>query len=259
MFLYICCEKYCEMTDSLKNIESLIQQKDLYSIPIDDFFKSAFSVDCVIFGYHDCQLKVLLIERGTEPFENYWALPGDLVYPTEDLDFAASRVLKDLTSLTDISIRQVKTFGKVNRHPLGRVITVAYTTLVETTELNPYASSWAKSTAWHSLKEIPQLAFDHLEILHEARNELNSLVISEALWSQVLPAKFTLTQLQEVFETLLDKKLDKGNFRKKIQEYTFLQKLEESQKNVNHRPSQLYCFDQNLFNKAIIKGFNFEM
>ena len=95
--------------------------------------------------------------------------------------------------------------------------------------------------------------------MNEARKELNSLVISEALWSQVLPAKFTLTQLQEVFETLLDKKLDKGNFRKKIQEYSFLQKLEESQKNVNHRPSQLYSFDLNSFNKAIIKGFNFEM
>jgi 8-oxo-dGTP diphosphatase len=247
------------MSDLLKNVESLIQQKDLYAIPIDDFFKSAFSVDCVIFGYHDCQLKVLLIERGTQPYENYWALPGDLVYPNEDLDFAASRVLKDLTSLPDISIRQVKTFGKVNRHPLGRVITVAYTTLVETTELNPIASSWAKSTAWHSLKEIPQLAFDHMDILMEARKELNSIVIAEALWSKVLPPKFTLTQLQEVFETLLDKKLDKGNFRKKIQEYRFLVKLEESQKNVNHRPSQLYSFDQIQFNQSNIKGFNFEM
>src|SRR5574343_592920 len=103
-----------------------LAQDDLYSIPIDAFFKSAFSVDCVIFGYHENTLKVLLIERGAEPYGGYWALPGDLVYPNEDLDEAALRILHDLTSLRDIPIKQVKTFGKVNRHPWGRVITIAY-------------------------------------------------------------------------------------------------------------------------------------
>lgn len=247
------------MSDLDENVEPLITQKDFYTIRIDDLLKFAFTVDCVIFGYHDCQLKVLLIKRVTELSDNYLSLPSDLVYPNEDLDFAASRVLKEVTSLSDISLRQVKTFGKVNRHPLGRLITVAYTTLVKITEFNSVATSWAKSMAWHPLKEIPQLAFDHLDILMEARKELNSIVIDEALWSHVLPSKFTLTQLQEVFETLLDKKLDKGNFRKKIQEYCFLIKLDELQRNVNHRPSQLYSFDQIKFSQSIIKGFDFEM
>ena len=125
------------MTATSRAFKSRIEQEDLYSIPIDEFFKSAFSVDCVIFGYHERQLKVLLIERGTEPFDGFWALPGDLVYPLEDLDGAASRVLNDLTSINDIPIRQVKTFGKVDRHPLGRVITVGYTAIVEMTDIEP--------------------------------------------------------------------------------------------------------------------------
>jgi len=135
-----------------KNIsKTRIEQDDLYSIPIDEFFKSAFSVDCVIFGYHEIELKVLLIQRGTDPFQDYWALPGDLVYPYEDLDDSAQRVLNDLTSLSDVSMRQVHTFGKVNRHPLGRVITVGYIALVELMDINPLPSKWAKQTKWHSI------------------------------------------------------------------------------------------------------------
>lgn len=228
---------------------------DMYAIPIDDFFKSAFSVDCVIFGYHAGQLKILLIQRGAEPYENFWALPGDLVYPNEDLDKAATRVLNDLTSINDVSVRQVHTFGKVNRHPLGRVITIAYLALVETTEINPHASSWAKDSAWHSLKKIPKLAFDHREILDESMLELRNMVLTEHIWSKVLPKKFTLTEFQEVFETILDKKFDKGNFRKKLSKMKFLKQLKEVQQNVSHRPSLLYSFDKSKFDDMVSKGF----
>lgn len=236
-----------------------ISQDDLYSIPIDEFFKSAFSVDCVIFGYHEKTLKVLLIQRGTAPFENFWALPGDLVYPKEDLDKAAGRVLNDLTSLNNVSISQVQTFGKVNRHPLGRVITIAYLALVEPTDLEPHASSWAKKTHWHSIKDIPQLAFDHTEILEVSLQELRSRILREDIWSEVLPKKFTLTQFQEVFETILDKEFDKGNFRKKLHKMKFLRKSEEAQTNVSHRPSLLYWFDKSKFNEMKGKGFSFDL
>lgn len=222
-------------------------KKDLYSIPIDGFFKSAFSVDCVIFGYHEQELKVLLIQRGAAPYEGDWALPGDLVYPHEDLDTAADRVLMELTQLEDMSMRQVKTFGKVDRHPLGRVITVAYFALVELQEISPMASSWANDIKWHSVKRIPKLAFDHKEILSECLGALRSLIKREPLWTRVLPKKFTLTELQEVFETVLVKKYDKGNFRKKVSGMSFLKRLDESQMNVRHRPSTLYKFDQKLF------------
>jgi 8-oxo-dGTP diphosphatase len=247
------------MTTTSRAFKSRIQQEDLYSIPIDEFFKSAFSVDCVIFGYHEKQLSVLLIERGTEPFEGFWALPGDLVYPFEDLDSAASRVLNDLTSLSDIPIKQVHTFGKVDRHPLGRVITVGYMAVVETYDLKPQASSWASQTKWHSVKRIPKLAFDHREILNRALSELRGLVLHEPLWSKVLPEKFTMTQLQEFYETLLNKKLDKGNFRKKVQEMKFVQRLNESQQNVKHRPSALYKFNEKKFIEQREKGFMFQL
>ncbi|MDZ4752750.1 MAG: NUDIX domain-containing protein [Flavobacteriales bacterium] len=242
----------------MKSYPLRLLEDDVYSIPIDAFFKSAFSVDCAIFGYHDRDLKILLIQRGAAPYENFWALPGDLVYPDEDLDGAATRVLKDLTSLTDIPIRQVRTFGQVNRHPLGRVITVAYLALVEPTDLAPQASSWAKSTKWHSLNEVPSLAFDHSEILQESLGTLKNRLLTEDIFSNVLPQKFTLTEFQALFETILEKEFDKGNFRKKLVQFKFLKKLTESQKNVSHRPSSLYSFDEKKFNKMTEKGFAFD-
>ncbi len=242
----------------MKSYRPRLQQDDLYSIPIDAFFKSAFSVDCVIFGYHERELKILLIQRGTDPYENYWALPGDLVYPDEDLDSAATRVLKDLTSLSDIPIRQVHTFGKVDRHPLGRVITVAYLALVEPTDLTPSASSWAKNTRWHPINKVPKLAFDHREILDESLLELKNRILTEDIWVRVLPKKFTLTEFQGVFETILNKKFDKGNFRKKVAKFKFLKQLNEAQTNVSHRPSLLYAFDEAKFKAMKAKGFSFD-
>jgi 8-oxo-dGTP diphosphatase len=235
------------------------QSRELYSIPINEFFKSAFSVDCVIFGYHHKELKALLIKRGTDPYKGIWALPGDLVYPNEDLDTAASRVLEDLTSLSGIPIQQIYTFGKVDRHPLGRVITVAYMAIVEMQDITPIAASKAIDAQWHSVKEIPKLAFDHKEILGRSLLELQNGIRQEPLWHKVLPPKFTLTQLQEFYETVLNKKLDKGNFRKKLQEMKFIQKLNETQQNVKHRPSLLYKFNEKNFVEWKEKGFLFEL
>jgi len=246
------------MKKAIKTIPKATQAEDMYSIPIDAFFKSAFSVDCVIFGYHQGDLKVLLIQRGAEPFENFWALPGDLVYPHEDLDKAAYRVLKDLTSIEDVSMKQVHTFGAVKRHPLGRVITVGYIALVELTDIHPLASHWAKQTKWLSLSKLPKLAFDHSEILEASHERLKTLLLEEPIWTKVIPEKFTITEFQDVFETILDRKFDKGNFRKKIQHLKFLKKLTETQQNVRHRPSQLYSFDAKTFAGYHARGFVFD-
>lgn len=247
------------MSASSKKYQPRLLQDDLYSIPIHDFFQSAFSVDCVIVGYHEGELSILLIQRGTEPFENFWALPGDLVYPNEDLDSAAARVLQDLTSLSHIDIRQVHTFGKVNRHPLGRVITVAYLALVEPAELTPHASSWAKQTKWIPLNKVPKLAFDHKDILKESLIELRKLVLTDPIWVNVLPKKFTLSAFQRFFEAVLEKKYDKGNFRKKVAKYKFLKPLNEAQKNVSHRPSVLYAFDEKTYRSMRAKGFSLDL
>jgi 8-oxo-dGTP diphosphatase len=246
------------LRNSLDLSKTSVEKDDIYSIPIDAFFKSAFSVDCVIFGYHEKELKVLLIQRGTDPFEDYWALPGDLVYPYEDLDAAAARVLNDLTTLHEIPMRQVHAFGKVDRHPLGRVITVAYLALVEVQDIAPLASNWAKDAKWHSIKRIPKLAFDHKQILQECHKALKEIIVSEPIWTTVLPKKFTLTQFQEMFETILQREFDKGNFRKKINGVKFLKQLDEAQTNVRHRPSALYKFDPKLFKAYKEKGFVFE-
>jgi 8-oxo-dGTP diphosphatase len=230
----------------------------MYAIPIDAFFQSAFSVDCVIFGYHEGELKILLIQRGAAPFENDWALPGDLVYPHEDMDEAANRVLKDLTSITDVQMQQVKTFGQVGRHPLGRVITTAYMALVELSDIQHHPSNWAKQTKWHSLRRLPKLAFDHREILDVSFDRLQIQILEEPIWVKVIPQKFTITQFQNVFETILERQFDKGNFRKKINKAPFLKKLTESQQNVRHRPSVLYTFDHHLYRKYKKMGFDFD-
>ena len=129
------------------------------------FFKSAFSVDNVIFGFDQGTLKVLLIKRAAQPYIGQWALPGDLVYPNEDLESAAGRVLAELTGLKNVYLEQVHTFGKVDRHPLGRVITIAYYSLIKIDNFEFKPDSFASQVVWHDVAKIEELAFDHQLIL----------------------------------------------------------------------------------------------
>jgi 8-oxo-dGTP diphosphatase len=216
----------------------------IYSVPIESFFEIAVSIDCVVFGLGKKDLQVLLIQRGAEPYKSLWALPGDLVYPKEDLDSSAIRILQDLTSIRDITFEQVHTFGTVNRHPLGRVITVAYYAIVNIDALNPKAAFWAEKTNWHSLKHLPKLAFDHKDIIQYSYKKLKETAVRYPLWNQVLPKKFTLSQIQTFYEVVLDRKFDKGNFRKKLNLFEFVSETQEFQRNVSHRPSKLYIFDK---------------
>ena len=221
----------------------------IYSEPIDIFFEIAFSIDCVVFGIGKKGLQVLLIQRGAEPFKGLWALPGDLVYPEEDLDASAIRILHDLTSLPEIDFEQVHTFGKVNRHPLGRVVTVAYYALVDINRFSPKPSFWAEKADWHSVKSLPKLAFDHREIIDYSYKKLQETAIQKPLWNNVLPSKFTLSELQTFFETVLDTKFDKGNFRKKLDILNYVKETDEFQSNVSHRPPRLHVFDKKSYEK----------
>ena len=124
----------------------------MYRIDFNDFFTSAFSVDCILFGYSEGEIKALLIKRAMQPFENLWAIPGDLIYPDEDLEQAAERVLFELTGLNNIAMHQSQTFGKPNRHPQGRVITISYFALLRIEDFEVKASSWAGDVQWVSLK-----------------------------------------------------------------------------------------------------------
>lgn len=228
-------------------------------IPLTDYFKFGVSVDCIVFSYHQGKVKVLLVERGAEPFAGSWALVGDLVPMNVDLDNAANNVLHNLTGLRDIFMEQFYTFGSVNRHPAGRVVTVGYYSLVKGSELEPVASSWAKSTQWFDINDLPPLGFDHQEILSKGIETLKSRVRRRPVGFELLPSKFTLLELQELYEALLGCKFDKPNFRKKILGMRLLIPLNEVQSNVAHRPAKLFQFDENKYHKLKKQGFAFEL
>ena len=228
---------------------------------VESFFKSAFSVDNVIFGFDGGDLKILLIQRGAAPYKGKWALPGDLVYPNEDLDTAAERVLEQLTGLRGVYLEQVRAFGAVNRHPLGRVITIAYISLIKISDYTVTPASFAQSAKWHSIGEVGELAFDHNEILESCLNRLKRKVRMAPIGFELLPPKFTLTELQQLYEAILapPKGIDKRNFRKKILSTNLLNDLNEVQEGVAHRPAKLYQFDKDKYEQLVAEGYSFDI
>ena len=214
-------------------------------------FNSVFSTDCVIFGFEAGELKVLLIERNEDPFKDWYALPGNIVNPNESVDAAAQRILYELTGLHDLPMRQFHTFGEVNRHPQGRVVTIAYFALIRIggqKDLMPI-TQYARKAFWHPVNDLPKLAFDHTDIFNRAFKKIRAKLNYEPIAFELLPEKFTLTQLQSLYEAVLSKKLDKRNFRKKMLSYGFLKELAEKQKGVSYRAAKLYKFDRRKYVK----------
>ncbi|MCE7922795.1 MAG: NUDIX hydrolase [Haliscomenobacteraceae bacterium CHB4] len=228
---------------------------------VESFFKSAFSVDNVIFGFDGGDLKILLIQRGAAPYKGKWALPGDLVYPNEDLDTAAERVLEQLTGLRDVYLEQVRAFGAVDRHPLGRVITIAYFSLIKISDYTVTPASFAQSAMWHSVNKVGDLAFDHKEILDSCLKRLKRKVRMAPIGFELLPPKFTLTELQQLYESILapPKGIDKRNFRKKILSTNLLNDLNQVQEGVAHRPAKLYEFDKDKYEQLVAEGYSFDI
>jgi 8-oxo-dGTP diphosphatase len=222
-------------------------------------FQSDISVDNVIFGFDGSELKILLIKRGEDPFNGMWALPGDLVNTAENLDSAAARVLKQLTSLNDVYLEQVHTFGAVGRHPLGRIITIAYFSLIKIDHFVVTPSSFAQKAQWHPVSELRILAFDHNEIVTACFQKLKRRVRTQPIGFELLPPKFTLTDLQQLYEAILEIPLDKRNFRKKILAMTILVDSDETQAGVAHRPARLYQFDHEKYAQLVENGYNFEV
>ncbi len=223
------------------------------------YFSSAFSVDNVIFGFDKEGLKILLIRKKEGPFKDMWGLPGDLVRPDEDLELSPRRVLEELTGLTNVFLEQVKTFGKVSRHPLGRVITVAYYSLINVANAQINDPDFKGQVQWHYLTDIDKLAYDHEEIVEECLQHLKRNLRVKPIGFELLPKKFTLSEIQSLYETVLSKKLDKRNFRKKFLSMDVLQNITEYQKGVAHRPARLYQFDKEKYQQMQSKGFLFEI
>jgi 8-oxo-dGTP diphosphatase len=224
-----------------------------------EYPRPALTVDCVVFGMDEEDLKVLLIKRGVEPFQGKWALPGGFVRMEESLDEAARRELEEEAGIRPSHLEQLYTFGEPGRDPRGRVVTVAYFVLVKLSDHRVHASTDAREAAWFSVWDAPKLAFDHADILSAALQRLKGKVRYQPIGFELLPPKFTLTQLQRLYEIILERDLDKRNFRKKILSMELLEELDEVEQDVSHRAARLYRFDHKKYKQLEKAGFNFEL
>jgi 8-oxo-dGTP diphosphatase len=212
-----------------------------------------------VFGIDDEDLKVLLIQRDGEPFAGCWALPGGFVQLDESLEAAARRELEEETGIRIQYLEQLFTFGDVDRDPRERVVTVAYYALVRLRDYRLQAATDARNADWFPVPRTPELAFDHTHILATAHARLQGKLRYQPIGFELLPAKFTLRQLQHLYETVLNRCLDKRNFRKKILSMDLLVELDEWESNVAHRAARLYRFDRKKYRRLCERGFNFEV
>lgn len=208
------------------------------------YAKAYVSVDCIVLGFDDNKLKLLAGRRKMQPGYGEWALYGGFVGADESVDDAASRVLYELTGLKDIYMKQVGTFGALNRAEGERVISVAYVALIH---VNDYDEKWLleKELHWVSIKNIPQMFSDHNEMVNRALRMLRRRLYTEPISFQLLPELFTLTQLQNVYEAILGEELDKRNFRKKAKQLDYVVKSDKIDKLTSKRGAALYYFDKN--------------
>lgn len=219
----------------------------------------ALTVDCVVFGVDAEDLKVLLIRRAIAPFMGEWALPGGFVREGESLDEAARRELGEETGLSRVYVEQLYSFGDPGRDPRGHVVTVAYFALVRLRDHSVRAATDARDAAWFRVSELPELAFDHARILDVARERLRNKVRYQPIGFELLPERFTLGQLQHLYETVLERPLDKRNFRKKLLSMDLLVDTGEVERGVAWRPAKLYAFDRRKYERLSKKGFLFEL
>jgi 8-oxo-dGTP diphosphatase len=224
-----------------------------------EYPRPALTVDCVVFGFDKAEVKVLLIQRGLEPFKGRWALPGGFVRVEETVDDAARRELEEETGLKNVFLEQLYTFGALNRDPRERVVSIAYYSLVKLSDHRAKAATDAADAEWFSISKVPKLAFDHADILEAALSRLKAKVRYQPIGFELLPPKFTLSQLQDLYEAVLENALDKRNFRKKVLSFDLLIPLQETQMAGRHRPAQLFEFDADKYEKLKKRGFNFEL
>ena len=221
-------------TATQKTIQQLVSEDR-------DYFQMAISVDCVIFGFEDDVLKVLLIKSDLEEFNDQWSLLGNLVGKDENLEQASYRVLRERTGLDNVYLKQVYTFSDINRPPAGRVISTAYYSLINIKDYQLRLSH--NELHWHAVSDINSLAFDHMEILKTCLRQLQQEIIDHPIVFNLLPEKFSLRELQNLYEAILGTKLDRRNFRKKFFLMDWLVDTEEWEQDVPHRPGRLYKYN----------------
>jgi len=203
---------------------------------------AAIATDVAILTIKEGKLQILLIKMKKKPYEKCWAIPGGLVNPNESVDQAAGRILLAKTGLKNVYLEQLYSFGDVNRDPFGRVVSVAYFSLLPEGKFNLKTTKEHGEIQWFPVDEIPSLAYDHSEILKKAYHRLKAKLEYSNIAYSLLPANFALSELQEIYEIILKRKLDKRNFRKKILSLGMVKKSGKKQKGLPNRPADLYSF-----------------
>ncbi len=220
--------------------------------------KVLLAVDCIIFGFDKEELKILLIKRNFEPELGKWSLIGGFLKNEENLDQAAIRILHHLTGLNNIYMEQLYAFSKVDRDPAERTISVAYYALIDIAS-HDQDMIQLDSAQWFSLKKAPKLIFDHNRMVERAIARLQRRALGKPIGFELLPEKFTMRQLQKLYEAILDKKLDKRNFINKFNSLDILVKLDEKDMTVSRKGAYLFQFDEEKYNSKVEEGFSFRL
>jgi hypothetical protein len=231
----------------------------MLNVGFSDEIIKELSIDCLIFGFKEGELDVLLIKHGDGISKGMWALPGGWIKYNESIDNAAHRLLYSLTGVSNIYMEQLRCFGEVMRYPVERVITIAYCALVNADNYSLSPGFTASDVQWCKIHDIPKLTYDHNEILDAGFAHLKHKVQHEPIGFNLLPKKFTLNNIQELYEAILGARLDKPNFRRKLLKMNLLVPCYEKQKDVSHRAANLYRFDKKIYDKLAEKGFTFEL
>jgi len=226
-----------------------------------EYDRPGLTVDCVIFGLDLAEesLKVVLIERDLEPFAGMWAIPGGFVRRGETLEEAATRELHEETGISDVFLEQLYTFADPGRDPRGWIVTVGYYALVSPEKHTIHAATDARQAGWFPVNALPRLAFDHAAILATALERIRGKLTYAPIGFELLPQKFTIKQLQKLYEIVLGTNLDNRNFRKKIFGMDVLRELDEMQKGVPHRAARLYKFDERKYRQLLKRGAHFAL
>jgi 8-oxo-dGTP diphosphatase len=219
------------------------------------------AVDAVVFGYTSKEgLSLLLIKRDVEPFKNTWALPGGLILDNESIEEAVERELKEETGVAINYLEQLYSFGEPDRDPRNRVISVTYYGLVKPNQFKLKASTDANDAQWFSINELPHLAFDHKRIIDMAIQRLKNKIIYEPIGFELLSKKFPFSDLEHLYSTVLERQIDRRNFKKKIMKLGFLEETDEKQVLLGAgRPGNLFKFNEKKYFQLKKEGINFEL
>ncbi len=216
------------------------------------------AVDCIIFGFIECELKLLIIKRVMDPCKGSWSLMGGFVSPEESMDEAANRILYDLTGLKDLYMTQLYTHGDLGRDPGARVISTSYYSLIKIQDIDP-DHEMISNARWCPIKELPELIFDHSKMVEMALDSLRHEARRKPIGFELLPPKFTIPQLQSLYEAIYQEKIDKRNFRKSILKMDLLDQLDEKDKENSRKGAWLYSFNEDKYKELLRKGFFFNI